>query len=61
MQTGMQLRNLFVMLLIHCHPVEPAVLWNQFKDRICDNLRHRLIQTGIEDRSEAQVWDYGLF
>ena len=27
-----QLRQLFVRILLHCHPIHPEELWEQFKD-----------------------------
>ncbi|XP_046745540.1 uncharacterized protein LOC124410885 [Diprion similis] len=36
-----QLRSLFVRLLIHCHPVHPNELWDEFKDAMSqDYARH---------------------
>ena len=36
-----QLRNLFVRILIHCHPLHPNELWEEFKDAMAqDYTRH---------------------
>ena len=62
MQTGHQLCTLFAVILLHCNPTEPAVLWDHHKPKICDDLRHRLITTNqIPDPTEDQVYDYGLY
>ena len=60
---GESLRRLFSLILRHCHPSQPHVLWDQFKDHLCDDLAHRLQQRRccegpipIED-----IYDYGLF
>ena len=42
MQTGHQLRQLFVMILKECSPVKPEDLWDKFKTSICDDLQHKL-------------------
>jgi hypothetical protein len=42
MQTGSKLRWLFAIILLHCYPTSPEMLWNQFKDKICDDLRRKL-------------------
>jgi hypothetical protein len=38
MQTGSQLRSLFAHILLHCQPAEPDVLWQQHREKICDDL-----------------------
>ncbi|KAG2112887.1 hypothetical protein DEU56DRAFT_721217, partial [Suillus clintonianus] len=62
MQTGAQLRQLFVTLLLFCSPTDPRALWDQFWLHICDDLRHRLIATLRYDHpSDDDVYDYGLY
>ena len=63
MQTGSQLRRLFVTILLDCAPVNPLQLWLDFQDSICDDLRHALQHRlhPIPDPSDEQVHDYGLF
>jgi hypothetical protein len=58
---GRQLRSLFVCILRDCQPVYPAVLWDKFKVPICDDLERMLQQQGMAERTEAQIFDYGLF
>lgn len=60
MQTGKQLRALFVVILRDCLPSQPAQLWQQFRQHICDDLKHALCQLGTQDPSEEEVYDYGL-
>ena len=60
MQTGHQLRCLFAIILLHCHPAQPHVLWDLNKVNLCDDLRHRLITRGIPDPTDDDVFDYGL-
>ena len=31
------LRRLFVGILIHCHPNNPSILWNEFKDKLSED------------------------
>jgi PIF1-like helicase/Helitron helicase-like domain at N-terminus len=61
MQTGKQLRALFVIILRDCMPSQPAELWLQFRQHICDDLKYALRQLGKEDAAEEEVYDYGLY
>ncbi|KAJ7352320.1 hypothetical protein DFH08DRAFT_624648, partial [Mycena albidolilacea] len=62
MQTGHQLRQLFATILTQNWPFNDVLaLWNRFKESICDDVRHKLIQKGIPDPSEVQIYDYGLY
>jgi len=61
MQTGAQLRNLFATLLLFCCPTKPELLWNDFRQHICDDLRYRLQCTGRQDPQAAEIFDYGLW
>jgi len=60
MQTGHQLRRLFAIILLHCRPAQPHILWDLNKVKICDDLRHMLIAEGHLDPTEEDVFDYGL-
>lgn len=61
-QTGAQLRQLFVTILKDCHPATPRVLWDQFKAQICDDLKHKLQRIfNLNHPSENQIFDYGLY
>ena len=61
MQTGSQLRFLFVTILRDCFPAQPEILWNEFKEYICDDLKHALRHRGIPEPTEEQAYDYGLY
>jgi hypothetical protein len=61
MQSGHQLRSLFVTILAACDPTEPAVLWERFKENICDDLHRTLQRKGINNPTVDQVYDYGLY
>ena len=56
-----QLRPLFVMILKECSPVEPLVLWDEYKLYICDDLHHCLIQHQFEQPTKDLIYDYGLY
>jgi hypothetical protein len=60
MQTGHQLRDLFVTILRECEPLRPESLWNSFRENICDDLNYKLQISGIQDPTDDQVYDYGL-
>jgi DNA replication protein DnaC len=60
---GECLRRLFSLLLRHCQPSQPDVLWNQFRDALCDDLQRRLqrMRDTTDDISIHDIYDYGLF
>ncbi|KZP24541.1 hypothetical protein FIBSPDRAFT_665329, partial [Athelia psychrophila] len=61
MQTGTRLRHLFATLLLFCSPSQPEILWNEFRQHICDDLRHRLVTSmGRENPTDETVYDFGL-
>ena len=60
LHTCQQLRSLFASILLHCHPTQPETLWAGHKERICDDLRHKLIARNVRDPTDDQVFDYGL-
>ena len=47
-------------LLLFGEPSQPDLLWNEFKEHICDDLAHQLCTMGIQDPSNDDVYDYGL-
>ena len=59
-QTGSQLRHLFTTLLLFCTPTQPGMLWITFRDKICDDLRHKLCQLGRTAITHDHVYDFGL-
>jgi hypothetical protein len=55
-QGGHQLRSLFVLLLLHCNPADPLVLWNNHRQHLSDDCAHQLREKyGIEQPTEDQV------
>jgi hypothetical protein len=58
---GFQLCRLFIMILVHCAPVDPDHLWEASKVNLCDDLCHHLIHTlHILEPTQDQIFDYGL-
>jgi hypothetical protein len=50
-QDAKKLRNLFVILLLFCSPLNPEVLWDRYRDDMLHDMRYRCITNGgiIED------------
>jgi hypothetical protein len=61
MQTGTRLRHLFVTILLFCTPSQPGRLWDQYRHQICDDLSYRLRSLGVNNTSNHDVYDYGLY
>jgi hypothetical protein len=62
MQSGKQLRNLFIMILHECHPSRPEELWQTFSGYLCEDLRHFLQhRRTMPDATAADAIDYGLY
>jgi len=60
-QTGHQLRDLFVLLLLNCHPVDPLTLWNNHVEYLSDDCRVQLQNRyGIENPTPDQVISLAL-
>ena len=60
---GRSLRQLFSLILRHCQPSEPDILWQQFREHLCDNLRRQL-QMNRQTNADIpldDIYDYGLF
>jgi hypothetical protein len=51
MQTGAQLRSLFVTILAFNVPGEPRMLWDKYKEHICDDCKATLQRRGIVEPS----------
>jgi len=59
---GFQLHSLFVIILTHCSPARPQLIWEACKVHLCDDLHHRLIhRLYIPKPTEEQVYDYDLY
>ena len=61
MQTGSQLRHLFVSLIKECTPTDPAALWEKFKIHICDDLKWFLQRGLVPHATDNDALDYGLY
>ncbi len=62
MQTGVQLRHLFVTIIRDCTPADPRALWDTFWPHICDDLSYQLQHHAqIPEPSQEQIQDYGLY
>jgi hypothetical protein len=60
---GESLRRLFSLILRHCQPSQPDVLWQQFRDNLCDDLARRLQheRDTLADIPHDEIHDFGLF
>jgi hypothetical protein len=60
MQTGAQLRSLFVTILAFSVPGEPRMFWDKYKEHICDNCKVALQRRGIVEPSIEQIESWAL-
>jgi hypothetical protein len=60
MQTGVQLRSLFVTILAFGIPGEPRMLWDKYKEHICDDCKVTLQRHGIVELSIGQIKSWAL-
>ena len=60
MQTGSQLRSLFITILTHGPPANPSNLWEDHKVNLSDDCAHRLRQHGIDVPTEDQIYSLAL-
>ena len=60
MQTGSQLRSLFITILTHGPPENPSQLWEDHKVNLSDDCAHRLRQHGIDYPTEDQIYCLAL-
>jgi len=61
-QTGYALRRLFVTALLHGDIVSPFTLWEQFAEKICDDLPHKIrARIDVPPDLQSPHIDYGLF
>jgi hypothetical protein len=61
MQTGTRLWQLFATLLLFTDISQPAILWRDFQEHICDDLEHHVRALGLSNPTPDVVYDYGLF
>ncbi len=60
MQTSAQLRSLFVTILAFGVPGEPRMLWENYKEHICDDCKVALQCCGIVEPSIEQIESWAL-
>ncbi len=60
MQTGVQLRSLFVTILAFGVLGEPRMLWDKYKEHICDDCKVALQRRGIVEPSIEQIESWVL-
>jgi len=60
MQTGGQLRGLFVTLLVENCPISPHGLWMAFRDDLSDDCSHRLRTLGYSQPTPDDAYDLAL-
>ncbi len=60
MQTGAQLRSLFMTILAFGVPGEPHMLWENYKEHICDDCKVALQRRGIVEPSIEQIESWAL-
>jgi len=60
MQTSAQLRSLFVTILAFGVPGEPRMLWDKYKEHICDDCKVALQRRAIVEPSIEQIESWAL-
>ena len=60
LRTGPSLRSLFLSMLRDCFPSQPLLLWEQYKDSLCDDLKRTLLRRGLTNPSPQLIHNYGL-
>ena len=60
MQTGSQLRSLFITILTHGSPANPSQLWEDHKVNLADDCAHWPRQRGIDYPTENQIYSLTL-
>jgi hypothetical protein len=60
MRIGAQLRSLFVTILAFSVPSEPCMLWDKYKEHICDDYKVALQHHGIVESSIEQIESWAL-
>ena len=53
-----QLRSLFVIILTHCMPMNPSVLWEKYKKHMSDDFRHKRTNSNPSSNQEFTDDDY---
>jgi len=60
MRTSAQLQSLFVTILAFGVPSEPCMLWDKYKEHICDDCKVTLQRRGIVEPSIEQIESWAL-
>ncbi|KAJ6439008.1 hypothetical protein O9K51_08411 [Purpureocillium lavendulum] len=61
-QTGRRLRDLFILCLLHGDVSQPAAMWEQFRNDLCDDLPRRMPADHDAPAELSEPWiDYGLY
>ncbi len=60
MQTSVQLRSLFMTILAFGIPGEPRMLWDKYKEHICDDYKVALQRRDIVKPSIEQIESWAL-
>jgi len=65
MQPGMACHWLLAIILLTNEVAEPHLLWDQFKARLCDDVKHKLHHMNHyqadQEIPEDDIYDYGLW
>ena len=61
MRLGYGLQHLFMLILKHCKPSRPNLLWHDFWESLCDDLPHHFQRLNIPPPPINHIFDYGLF
>jgi len=62
MQPGMACHWLLAVILLTNEVTEPHLFWDQFKARLCDDVKHKLHHMNhYQADQEISVYDYGLW
>jgi len=65
MQPGIACRRLLAVILLTDEVAEPHLLWDQFKARLCDDVKHKLLHMNHyqadQEIPEDNVYNYGLW
>jgi hypothetical protein len=54
MASGMQLRELFAVILSHCSPTSPLQLWNRFKQSLSEDYLHKELEKNGDSIARAE-------
>jgi PIF1-like helicase len=61
MCSGDGLRHLFAVILKHCKPSQPNILWDEFRESLCDDLPWQFQRSHIPLPPMEHIFNYSLF